>query len=182
MGRFDRANLILGIGFAFAALVIALVWVPVDTTTGLVEKVRRQIIIGDALAPTTAAGFLLLGGVLVAFFERAENARRLSGRNLVFLVLLLANLAIAFSVMRWLGPALATLLTEEGYRPLRDTAPWKHIGFLVGGSMLIAGLIGLVEGRLTLRGALIGLAAAIALIAIFDLPFDDLLLPPNGDV
>ena len=182
MGRFDRANLILGLGFVIAALLIALLWVPMDSATGLVEKVRRQVLIGDGLAPSVAAGFLLLGGVLVAFFESEANARRLSLRNWVFLVRLLGILVVAFLVMRWLGPVLAGVMTDEGYRPLRDTAPWKYVGFLVGGTGLVAGLIGLVEGRVTWRGVGIGLVAALALIVVYDLPFDDLLLPPNGDV
>ena len=84
--------------------------------------------------------------------------------------------------MRWAGPALAGLLTDEGYRPLRDTAPWKYLGFLVGGSGMIAAMISLVEGRISRRAVLIGLVAAVALILVYDLPFDDLLLPPNGDV
>jgi len=46
----------------------------------------------------------------------------------------------------------------------------------------VTGLIGLVEGRITMRGVVIGLGSAIVFIIIYDLPFDDLLLPPNGDV
>jgi hypothetical protein len=84
--------------------------------------------------------------------------------------------------MRWFGPVLAGVLMEGGYRPLRDTAPWKHLGFLFGGAGMIAAMISMVEGRVTLRAVLVGLAAAIGLIIIYDLPFDDLLLPPNGDV
>ena len=182
MQRFARANMILGIVCITAALLTALVWVPMDTTTGMIEKVRRQVTVGDALAPTIAAGFILLGGLIVAFLDRAETASGLIARNLRFLVLLLGILAVAFAIMRWLGPAVAWALTEDGYRNLRDTAPWKYIGFLIGGAGLIAGLITLVEGRLTLRAIAIGLAAALALILVYDLPFDDLLLPPNGDV
>ena len=65
---------------------------------------------------------------------------------------------------------------------MRDTAPWKYIGFILGGVVLIAGLIALVEGRVSLRGVVLGLMATFALIVVYDLPFDDLLLPPNGDV
>ncbi len=83
--------------------------------------------------------------------------------------------------MRFAGP-LAAAFTESGYRPLRDTIPWKYIGFIAGGTCLVAGLKALVEGRVTMRGVVIGLAACLVLIALYDLPFDDLLLPPNGDV
>lgn len=180
--RFDRANLALGLGCVALALLVALIWVPMDSTTGLIEKVRRRVTIGDALAPTLAAGFLLLGGMLVTLAERAETARRISLKNLAFLLMLIVILAVAFTLMRWLGPVLAGALTENGYRPLRDTVPWKYIGFLVGGTAMVAGLTALAERRMTWRGVLIGLAATLALIAVYDLPFDDLLLPPNGDV
>ncbi len=182
MHSFDRANLILGLGAVGAALVVAVLWVPLDTTTGMIEKVRRQVTIGDALAPTVAATFVGLGGLLVALFERPENAHRITWRNAWYLIVFLGIVAVSFAVMRWLGPALAGLLTENGYRPLRDTTPWKYVGFLVGGAGMITALIVLVEGKVTLRAILVGLAAAIALIILYDLPFDDLLLPPNGDV
>ncbi len=182
MGRFDRANLILGGCVLIAALIIGLIWVPMDSATGLVEKVRRQVTIGDALAPTIAAGFLFLGGMLVAFFSPEEDACSLTSHNLKFLAVFLCILFVSFAVMRWLGPAVASVLTESGYRPLRDTVPWKYLGFIVGGSGLITALIALVEGRVSLRAVLIGLAATIGLIVVYDLPFDDLLLPPNGDV
>ncbi len=182
MRSFERANLFLGLGAVGMAVLVACVWVPADVTTGMIEKVRRQITIGDALAPTLAAGFIGFGGLIVAVFERPENARRISARNLQFLAIFLIIVAIGFAVMRWLGPAVAGLLTDQGYRALRDTAPWKYIGFLLGAAGIVAALIGLVEGRLTLRGILVGLAAAIGLIVVYDLPFEDLLLPPNGDV
>ena len=182
MGRFDRANVLLGLLACVGALAVALIWVPMDTNTGLIEKVRRQVTIGDALAPTLAAGFILLGGVLVLFFEPTENARRLTLKHLQFLATFLLLVFVSFMLMRWSGPAIGALVFEEGYRPMRDTAPWKYIGFVLGGVVLISGLIGLVEGRISLRDIGLGLLATLALIAVYDLPFDDLLLPPNGDV
>jgi len=50
-----------------------------------------------------------------------------------------------------------------------------------GGDTLVAGVIGLGERRASPRALLWGALAVIGLIALFDLPFDDLLLPPNGD-
>ena len=182
MGRFDRANVLLGLLACVGALAVALIWVPMDTNTGLIEKVRRQVTIGDALAPTLAAGFILLGGLLVLLFEPAENARRLTLKHLQFLSAFLLIVFISFMIMRWSGPVLGALMLEEGYRPMRDTVPWKYIGFILGGVVLIAGLIALVEGRVSLRGVFLGLIATVALIIVYDLPFDDLLLPPNGDV
>jgi cytochrome bd-type quinol oxidase subunit 2 len=182
MERFHPANLVLGIVFVAAALLIALVWVPLDSATGLIEKVRRQVTIGDALAPTLAAGFLLFGGVIVAFFESAKSARTLTLSNIVFVLSLVTLIGVSFGWMRWVGPAIAALVTDDGYRPRRDMIPWKFIGFGLGGVCLIAGLIALVERRLSWRGLVVGLVATAVLIAVYDLPFDDLLLPPNGDV
>lgn len=178
----ERANLILGLSAVIVGLGIAFVWVPADVDTGLIEKVRRQVAIGDAFAPTIAASFIVLGGSLVALFESPSNARHITPANLGFLAVLLLTIGVSFAIMRYLGPAIAEVLTDDGYRPLRDTVPWKYIGFLAGGAGMIASLISLIEGRLTRRAVLVGLGAAIALVAIYDLPFDDLLLPPNGDV
>jgi hypothetical protein len=184
---FTRTNLYLSLGCIAAALVIALVWVPLDSGTGLIEKVRRQVSIGDALAPTIAAGFIGIGGLLVFIQKREPYPNGVTWRNLGFLATLLAGFAASFAAMRWTGPAVvavADLFTEAdmSYRALRDTAPWKYLGFLVGGTGLIAGMIGWIEGRLTRRTMVIALTAICILIVIYDLPFDDLLLPPNGDV
>ncbi len=181
MGRFNRANLALGLGVAILGLMIATIWVSMDTASGLIEKVRRQVTIGDALAPTAAAMFLVVGGLLVAAFDRDDTAYRVSVGNLAFVTSLLILLFVSLALMRWAGP-LAAVFAEGGYRPLRDTAPWKYIGFSLGGTALVAGLICFVERRLSWRAIWVALVATLALILVYDLPFDDLLLPPNGDV
>ena len=68
------------------------------------------------------------------------------------------------------------------YRPLRDEIPWKYVGFVCGGGLLIFALIALVERRLRPVRLVLAFAFALALALIYDLPFEDLLLPPNGDV
>ena len=89
--------------------------------------------------------------------------------------------------MLFVGP-LAVLVfsllsgAEQEYRLLRDTVPWKYLGFIAGGTLAVTTTVSLLEGRFTLRALLVGLVAVAAMIAIYDLPFDDLLLPPNGDV
>ena len=182
MLRHLSASDILGIVCIAAAVLALSVWIPLDIETGLIEKVRRQTSIGDSLLPTLACGFVVAGGLLLLLLERNPE-QRLSGENFRFLLILLVILAVAFGAMRWLGPSAVWLLTEDGsYRAVRDTAPWKHIGYVAGGTILIAGLMAMVEGRVTWRGVIIGLLAALALIAVYDLPFEDLLLPPNGDV
>ena len=89
--------------------------------------------------------------------------------------------------MRWTGPLAVWLAgsasdTELSYRALRDTAPWKYIGYLTGGTMLVGGLIALINRCVTWRTIAIGLFVSAALAGIYDLPFEDLLLPPNGDL
>ncbi len=172
---------ILGVVVVLLALAVVFAWVPLDTETGLVERIRRRVSIGDALMPTVAGAFLILGGLMTACAGGAGD-HRVEFSNMRHLAGLLALLASAFLVMRWFGPALAWILTEEGYRPLRDTIPWKYAGFLLGGTTLVAGLTAMVEGRVTRRAVLAGASACVVLIAVYDLPFDDLLLPPNGDV
>ena len=70
----------------------------------------------------------------------------------------------------------------EEYRILRDTVPWKYTGFVIGGILLVFSLICFVEERLSWRALLISIGAVVGIILLYDLPFDDVLLPPNGDV
>ena len=184
----SRSNLIVGLVVAGFALVLLFVWVPLDTDSGLIERVRRQVTIGDALAPSVAGLFLLIGGVVLVLFERgAPDQPTLNPGNLGFLAATVLLLAVSLLVMRYAGPglvALANLWLDAPlqYRLLRDDAPWKYAGYFLGGTLLLTGMISLVEGRLSRRAVAVAVIAVLVLIAIYDLPFDDLLLPPNGDV
>lgn len=184
----NLSNLILGLCIIGFALILLFVWIPLDTQSGMIERVRRQVVIGDALAPSVAAGFLLIGGLLLVLFERDDpNQPRLMAKPLLFLLSAMGIIGLSLLVMRYAGPT-AVMLTNLGldepreYRLLRDAAPWKYIGFFLGGTGLIAGLIALVEGRFRTRAVIIAVLAVVAMIVIYDVPFDDLLLPPNGDV
>lgn len=182
MRFFGSSDRLLGLTCIALAVLALAIWIPLDIETGLVEKMRRRIRIGDALLPTLGLAFVIVGGVMAMLTARTDSPS-ISRGNIGFLVVLLATLAITFAVMRWLGPIAVSLLADgESYRSLRDTAPWKYIGYVAGGTGLVAGLMAIAEGRVTLRGVLIGLAASAVLVALYDLPFDDLLLPPNGDV
>jgi 4-amino-4-deoxy-L-arabinose transferase-like glycosyltransferase len=178
-----RANLYLSLGCIGFALLLALVWAPMDSGTGLIHKVRRQVSIGDALAPTLAAVMIGIGGLMVLRERHAEDQQGLTRANLVFVLRFLFMLVVGFALMRYSGPLLVWLFGgDQEYRNLRDTAPWKYIGFFLGSSALITALIASTEGRFSRRAVVIAVAATLALIALYDLPFDDLLLPPNGDV
>ncbi|MEM6462227.1 MAG: hypothetical protein AAF724_09955 [Pseudomonadota bacterium] len=188
MSSESRSNLILGICFILFSLLLIFVWIPLDTDSGILERVRRQVTIGDALAPTLAGVFLLLGGIILVVAERnAADQPEIDTVNLGFVAMVIVMLAISVLVMRYAGPAAVALAnigreTPLEYRLLRDTAPWKYTGFFFGGTLMIAGLISMIEGRVTIKSILIAIAAVVAMIAVYDLPFDDLLLPPNGDV
>ena len=180
----SRSNLYMGILFFAFAVLVAFVWIPLDVETGIVEKIRRRTVIGDALAPTVAAFFVGLGGVLLVLFERSSSHQpTLTAANAKFISIQIAVLIFGFLIMLYSGP-LAVYLLQDGseYRLLRDTVPWKYIGYLLGGTFIVSGLISHVEGRFSGRNVLIGMCVVLVLIAIYDLPFDDLLLPPNGDV
>jgi len=49
------------LGIALCGLML-FVWIPLDVDTGIIEKVRRQVTLGDSFAPTVAALIIGLGG------------------------------------------------------------------------------------------------------------------------
>ena len=169
----------LALLFLSFALLLVLVWVPLDTGTGLVEKVRRKLVIGDALGPTVAGAVIAVGAALLLL--RPAQGHAISRQNLIWLASLFGLFALSLILMRYAGP-VALAWSETGYHPLRATAPWHYIGFLLGGTVLVGGLTGIAKRRLSLRDFAIGFAASLLIALLYDLPFDDLILPPNGDV
>lgn len=169
----------LAIFFIIAALLILFVWIPMDTDTGMVEKVRRKLVIGDALAPSLAAIIICLGGVLLLL--KPTGAMQMGKNNLLWLGLLFGLFVVATSLMRYAGPVVTHLLSMD-YRPLRSTAPWHYIGFVLGGAFMVGGLTSIVDKKFSHRNFILGLVAALVIALLYDVPFDDLVLPPNGDV
>ena len=161
---------------------IVLVWAPLDSETGLAERVRGRWTLGDALAPTAAGALLATAGAaLLARALRRPDPPSMHWSNLGFLGAFVACTGLALVVMRFAGP-LAAELAAGDYRPLRNDPPWKYIGFVAGGGLLIFSLSALVERRLALARLALAIAIALAMAIAWDLPFEDLLLPPNGDV
>ena len=71
--------------FLLCSLIVLGVWIPNDVVTGLLEKMRRHWVIGDALAPTLAAGFVLVGALLVLLSEKRDETQfTMTGTQLVF--------------------------------------------------------------------------------------------------
>lgn len=171
----------LGLVVLIFAAVLVLAWAPLDTETGLVEVVRRKTNIGDQFGPT-AAGIVLALGAALTVWRADVTSPGLSRTNTLWILGLLVLFAIAFGLMRYTGPALAALTTETGYRPLRASLPWKYLGYVLGGTTLVTGLGIFVRGGFRWSDLVAGLLASILIALAYDLPFDDLLLPPNGDV
>nr|WP_272490842.1 hypothetical protein [Mesobacterium pallidum] len=173
----------LGAVVIVLAVLALLVWVPNDTVSGYVQSKRGRVSIGDAMAPGLAFGLMALSGALILWETRKSDAPgQPDPRGPAFLAVMLGICVVALTVMIWAGPlAVALFAPDETYRNLRDAAPWKHIGFALGGTGLVTALVCLVEHRFSRLALLIGLATVAVLIGVFDLAFDDLLLPPNGD-
>ena len=135
-----------------------------------------------------AISISLLGGLVLCVFERSADAQPdLRKDQITFVAMLSAVVIVSIGIMRFAGPAAAeftNMFRNEPieYRLLRATPGWKHIGFILGGVTMVSGIVAIVEHRLSSRAVLTGIVAVLVLIAVFDLPFEDLLLPPNGDV
>jgi len=209
--RGRRADALLGLACIAFALVLLVVWIPLDVDGGVTERARGATRVGDALAPWVAGVLVALAGamLLVGAWRGGDGGgggvRDGDGDGVVnrgargpvsalkFLLLLVTVFTVTIILYRYTGPAaveVARAITDiagagdalPDYRLLRDTAPWKYFGYFAGSWFMVFALIALTERRCTWRAALIA-AAAPALIALcYDAPFDDLLLPPNGDV
>lgn len=179
---------LIGAFVCIAGLAALVLWLPHDVDSGLVEKVRRRYQIGDMLAPVVALTVILFGGIWLLLSRDRQPVGDIIGPARSILISL-AVITLSLLLMRWVGPATVWLgevagLIEAGtgYRPLRDTLPWKFAGFMTGGTVMIWALSALADGGWTWRR--LGTAFLITLVigAVFDLPFEDLVLPPNGDL
>lgn len=189
MERISRLGLF---ALAFALVGIA-VWVPNDTGSGYVEKVRRSMTLGDSLAPTVAFSIIGLGGLMLIVerisLKRAGQSNNhdisaLTNNHAGFVLKLLLLFVIYSLTLRYSGPLLTMLWPnlDTPYRLLRDTAPWKYTGFILSGIFLITSLATWSSRGFRWRFVFISLAVCMLIIALYDWPFNDLLLPPNGDV
>lgn len=166
------------------------VWVPFDSETPSIYTFRRQTYIGDAMLPMVAAAGLAICAAIhavVSWRRRPDDADApfdwLTG---TFFVVFVAAMAVSFLLMFWAGPIALALFGPAGdepvtYRQMRSTLPWKWIGFSLGGFVMVFSVTSFIEGRLQARRAVTALFAVAVLILIFDVPFDTILLPPNGD-
>ena len=173
---------VLGIGFALLAL---LIWIPLDIDTGVIDVWRRSVRIGDAMLPVFSAGGLLLSGAVVVLRTILRGTAEVPGAiDPRFLFWGALIMAAGIGAMLVTGPLLVWIWSagETPYRLLLDTAPWKYAGFVTGGWIMSFGFMALAGHRFSGRMALIALIATVLIALVYDLPFDSLLLPPNGDL
>ena len=204
----DGGRRLAAAAVALAAAVL-FAWIPLDVETGIAERVRGRTAVGDSLAPAVAAVVLALAGLMTALESRREDSSddssddssgESSGANpppesvakadwnvVRFPLVLLALFVSVVVVFRWAGPFavwVAGMFNPDlpEYRLLRDSVPWKYIGFCGGGFLLTLTCIALAERRISRRALWLAVLSPLAIALLYDLPFDDLLLPPNGDV
>ena len=184
-------RLSLGVAAAivvFSAITLGL-WIPGDIESGVLETHRRRTVIGDAFAPTLVATGLCAAALLYVISEILKPGKirvTFDRRSFRFVVMVSAVVSSGLLLMNLAGPATVEFIGATGgdigsYRELRDTLPYKFIGYALGGTIIVGGVISVVEGRLSKGAVLSGLLATLALALFHDVPFDDLLLPPNGD-
>ncbi|MDK3073908.1 hypothetical protein QO034_12370 [Sedimentitalea sp. JM2-8] len=174
-----------------AALVTAMVWVPLDSETPPIYTFRRQINIGDAMLPlVSATGIAICAVIHLLLTLRREPATERSAPLDIhtgsFFLPFAAIMLVSCMLMYWAGPIALALFGPTGeeavtYRQMRAAFPWKYIGYGLGGFTMVFGVTSLIEGRISASRALTSMLAVLALILVFDVPFDTILLPPNGD-
>lgn len=191
----QKWNVGLGLLFAAASIVTLVWWIPNDVESGVLVQDRYSVEVGDALAPTAVVvGILFVSlaeAVSAMFFRKTEGlgvhepGLGLTSANLTSLAIMAAVLIVSLGLMVWLGPLTVSALQSMGvdikpYRQLTDTVPHKYIGFAAGGFVLVLSLIWWIEGHIKKRTVFTAIGAVIFLIVAYDVPFDSLLLPPNG--
>lgn len=187
-------NIAIGLAFIVLSLITLIWWIPSDIETGVIYVERRDIEVGDAMAPTMAALTVLLTSIalmLSALLAGRDSASSeppigLSKSNITSMAAMAFVLIVSLALMVWAGPLLVQVMQAAGsdiktYRLLTDTVPYKYTGLAIGGFVLVAGLISWIEGHVRWQALVTGIGAVLVLILLYDVPFDTLLLPPNGE-
>jgi len=191
-------NTAIGLLFIALSLFTLIWWIPTDIESGVLVEEFRDISIGDAMAPTACAIAVLIFSIALVVSsvlagrggEAAEPSPEpeigISASNVRSVAAIAAILTASLAIMVWAGPLLVQLMQAGGsdirdYRLLTNTVPHKYTGFALGGLLLVTGLISWIEGRISLRAVATAVGAVLILIAVYDIPFDTLLLPPNGE-
>lgn len=181
------SNRLLGALILAFALCCLFLWMPNDIDTGLVETVRRRNVIGDSLAPAVAILLTAIAAIALISQSHDEAFIQSEGDGAIAFGFVIITLTITLLTMRYAGPLLihfATFFTEDEltYRNLRNMRPLKYVGFVGGGTFLMCSFSHFMDRSLTYKRGLLFFIISITIALFFDLPFEDILLPPNGDV
>ena len=168
--RYLTRNRLLGAVIFTAGLMMLLLWIPSDVDSGLIEKVRRRYRIGDMLGPVVATTIILIGAGWLCLSREREAPRSILP-PLRAIAMIVGITGSCMLLMRWTGPALVGLADIAGI-----------IDGEAGCGVLIWLLSCQADGKWSWRRLGIGMAIALVMALFFDLPFDDLVLPPNGDL
>jgi len=201
-GQEERRRVLWDAGFGACLSVLAIlamtVWFPLDIKGDFVEtNFAGRIEPGDAFFPYILAFSVLILGLCTMVSalvrpsspdvtETSEVEGRLTSANLGFLLRFNAIVILALAVMYWLGPAtvwLSNMMFDETatYRQLLDTAPYKFVGYAVGGLGMTLGLIGWARGAVDWRSFAITVVILMFLLLVFDGVLTNVQLPPNAD-
>jgi hypothetical protein len=188
----ERWTIGLAVFFIITSALTLFVWIPIDIETGVVETFRRRVNIGDAMAPTVVAAAILVVSILMGIMGLIRPSSNLmvkeglDKQSFNFLSRMIITLGLGLSLMLYAGPLVVDFINTMGgeistYRQLKDTFPYKFIGYSLGGFVLVFGLVCLIENRSSLSAAWAAIIAVLLLTLLYEVPFDNLLLPPNGD-
>jgi hypothetical protein len=189
------------IGFGAVVFVLAagaiLFWFPNDIRGGFIEigtAGRREP--GDAFFPILLASAMLAlsaAHLIVTLIGKGtpapagdDDTGRLTRSNLRFLLVFHVTVLGGLAIMYWLGPLTVTALNAIGvldssYRQLLDTAPYKYIGYVVGGFLMTVSLAAWAEGGLTRRAIIAVVLVLTVSVVSFDVLLTNVQLPPNAD-
>ncbi len=191
----DPWDIGFGVVVFVGALLALFVWFPADIPTGFfhINAIGREEP-GDAFFPVILALLLLILSVLqlgTSIYRSwqghsAHATGELTVGNFKFLGAFIVIMAVGLAIMYWLGPLTVAGLNligwlDSSYRALTDTAPYKYIGYVVGGFIMTMTLIVWTEGRIRWASVLSVIITLVVAILIFDLLLKNVLLPPNAD-
>ena len=174
-----RQDRLFGVLILLLSCVLLFGWIPNDIESGVLDKIRRRWVIGDAMMPTITAYVMLMAGLWLIIKPKPANDDAIAAAHYIWMPMLF--IACSLLIMRWLGPLSADLLGLE-YRQIRTQIPWVYLGYVFGGGSMIFVLSCWEEGRWTWRRLAISLVIALVIALVLDLPLEDIQLPPNGDV
>lgn len=188
----DPWNIGFGAVVSVAALLTLFVWIPNDIKGGFIEinQIGKPEP-GDAFFPIILASLMLIlstAQLVGAVFSSKPPAAsgHLTANNLKFLFLFYAIVLAGLTIMYWLGPLVVDALRAAGiidstYRQLVDTAPYKYLGYVVGGFLMTISLIAWAEGSVRLQAVLSVAIVMGVLILVLDILLYNIQLPPNAD-